>query len=330
MTTRASLDSYLADLRKEIDAGLVDALASLTAPDLIVEAMRYSLLSGGKRFRPCLTLAAADAAGAPLGLSSATSRAVSRPGALAVEMIHCYSLIHDDLPAMDNDTLRRGRPTSHVVHGDGLAILAGDALLTEAFRVLAGAAPPELSDATGPGVGRRASDIAAAHTARRLDAITRLAIAAGAAGMVGGQAVDLAAAGRVQGHGRRPADASALEDMHARKTGAMIRAATTIGAVLVGAPEAVVTAVDDYARDVGLAFQIIDDVLDVESTNDALGKTAGKDAAAGKPTYPARYGIEGSRQLAADCVTRARAALSRVGLDGRLGEIAEWTLKRTS
>jgi geranylgeranyl pyrophosphate synthase len=118
--------------------------------------------------------------------------------------------------------------------------------------------------------------------------------------------------------------------MHARKTGAMIRAAATIGAVLVGAPEAVVTAVDDYARDVGLAFQIIDDVLDVESTNDALGKTAGKDAAAGKPTYPARYGIEGSRQLAADCVTRARAALSRVGLDGRLGEIAEWTLKRTS
>lgn len=328
MTARAPLESYLADLRKEIDAGLVGALASLSAPDLIIEAMRYSLLAGGKRFRPCLTLAAADAAGAPLGLSSATSRAVAMPGAIAVEMVHCYSLIHDDLPAMDNDTLRRGRPTSHVVHGDGLAILAGDALLTEAFRVLASAAPPELSDAVEPRAGRRAADIASAHTARRVDAITRLAIAAGAGGMVGGQALDLAAAGRVQGQGRRVSDGTALEDMHARKTGAMIRAATTIGTVLVGARDAVTNAVDDYAREVGLAFQIIDDVLDVESTNDALGKTAGKDAAAGKATYPSRYGIDGSRQLAAECVARARGALSRVGLEGRLGEIAEWMLAR--
>jgi hypothetical protein len=140
MTTGAPLDDYLTTLRQEIDAALVGALRSLAAPDLIVEAMRYSLLSGGKRLRPCLTLAAADAAGAPLGLASATSRALAMPGAVAVEMIHCYSLIHDDLPAMDDDTLRRGRPTSHVVHGDGLAILAGDALLTEAFRILASAA----------------------------------------------------------------------------------------------------------------------------------------------------------------------------------------------
>jgi geranylgeranyl pyrophosphate synthase len=293
--------------------------------------MRYSLLSGGKRLRPCLTLAAADAAGAPLGLSPEASRALAMPGAVAVEMIHAYSLIHDDLPAMDNDTLRRGRATSHVVHGDGLAILAGDALLTEAFRVLASmpASAPAKPEIPESRTGRRATDLFSAQAERRTDAIARLASAAGAAGMVGGQALDLAAAGRVVGHGRRPSDAAALEDMHARKTGAMIRAATTIGAALVGAREAVISAFDDYAREVGLAFQIIDDVLDVESTNAALGKTAGKDAAAGKPTYPARYGVEGSRRMAADCVTRARASLLRVGLDGRLGEIAEWSLTRT-
>jgi geranylgeranyl pyrophosphate synthase len=232
---------------------------------------------------------------------------------------------------MDDDALRRGRPTSHVVHGDGLAVLAGDALLTEAFRVIALAPPPpESADLGVMPAGRRSSDTVSAHAGRQLDAITRLAAAAGAAGMVGGQAIDLAAAGRVVGRGRRTPDAAALEDMHARKTGAMIRAATTIGAVLVGARGTVVTAVDEYARDVGLAFQIIDDVLDVESTDAALGKTAGKDAAAGKPTYPARYGVEKSRALAAECVARARAALARVGLEGRLGEIAEWSLTRTN
>src|SRR5580765_8498943 len=155
MTTRLPLDAYLADLRADIEAGLVSALASLGAPDLITEAMRYSLLSGGKRLRPCLTLAAADAAGAPLGLTVASGRALAMPGALAVEMIHCYSLIHDDLPAMDDDALRRGRPTSHVVHGDGLAILAGDALLTEAFRVLAGAPPPIPAEDAAKGAGAR-------------------------------------------------------------------------------------------------------------------------------------------------------------------------------
>jgi geranylgeranyl pyrophosphate synthase len=231
-----------------------------------------------------------------------------------------------------DDALRRGRATSHVVHGDGLAILAGDALLTDAFRVLAAVPAPAVPDSASVGVmpaGRRSSDTASAHAGRQLDAIARLAAAAGAAGMVGGQAIDLAAAGRVVGVGRRTPDPVALEDMHARKTGAMIRAATTIGAVLVGARATVVGAIDEYARDVGLAFQIIDDVLDVESTDAALGKTAGKDAAAGKPTYPSRYGVEESRRLAAECVTRAQAAVARVGLAGRLGEIAEWTLTRT-
>ena len=328
-----TLESYLSELRQEVEAGLARALAEINAPELIAEAMRYSLLSGGKRLRPCLTLATAETTGTPLGLSIDDARTMALPAAIAVEMIHAYSLVHDDLPAMDDDALRRGRPTSHIVHGDGLAILAGDGLLTEAFRVLAGESPVVAGpvahktlrsavDAFGQSLGQLAGQN------RRLMAIRRIAVAAGSAGMVGGQAIDLAAAGRVKGRGARTIDAAALEDMHARKTGALIRASAVVGAVMVGAGESVVAAIDDYARELGLAFQIIDDVLDVEGSNEALGKTAGKDAAAGKPTYPSLYGVTESRRLAASCVTRARAALSRVGLNGRLGEIAEWSLAR--
>jgi geranylgeranyl pyrophosphate synthase len=317
VTSRPPLASYLSDLRRDIEDGLVRVLASSAAPALITEAMRYSLLSGGKRLRPCLTLAAAESAGTPLGIPIPDARALALPAAVAVEMIHCYSLIHDDLPAMDDDRLRRGHPTSHVVHGDGLAILAGDGLLTEAFGVIA-ADPSVVTPAAAP----------VADAGRRLAAIGRLAAAAGAAGMVGGQAIDLAAAGRVLGHRLHVSDPASLEDMHARKTGALIRAAAVIGAVLVGARDHVVTAIDDYARELGLAFQIIDDVLDVEGSNDALGKTPGKDAAADKPTYPALYGVPESRRLAAACVTRAQAALARVGLDGRLAELADWSLTR--
>jgi geranylgeranyl pyrophosphate synthase len=223
-------------------------------------------------------------------------------------MIHTYSLVHDDLPAMDDDELRRGRPTTHVVYGDGLAILAGDALLTEAFSVLAtwsGGALPE--------------------PAARLLAIARLAASAGIHGMVGGQAIDLAA---VEPSRRSDFGVAALEDMHARKTGALIRAACATGAIMTGAADTVVTAIDDYARELGLAFQIVDDVLDVEGSSDALGKTAGKDAEAGKPTFPAFYGIEGSRARAAECVARGNAALAAQGIGGRLVEIAEWSLTR--
>jgi geranylgeranyl pyrophosphate synthase len=312
-----TLESYLSELRQEVEAGLARALAEINAPELIAEAMRYSLLSGGKRLRPCLTLATAEATAAKLGVAPARARALALPAAVAVEMIHTYSLIHDDLPAMDDDQLRRGRPTSHVVHGDGLAILAGDGLLTEAFallasnRLLPADAPVHLED-----------------VARRFEAIRRLASAAGAAGMVGGQAIDLAAAGRVHGRPAGPIDAAMLEDMHARKTGAMMRAAAVIGALLAGASETVIAAVDDYAKDLGLAFQIVDDVLDVDSTAATLGKTAGKDAASGKPTYPARYGLDESRRMAADCVRRAKQALQRAGLNGRLAAIADWTLAR--
>lgn len=312
-----SLAAYLESLRAEVDAGLERVLTRLAAPSLIVDAMRYSAMAGGKRLRPCLTLAAAEAAGTTTNLTAEHSRALATPAAVAVEMIHTYSLIHDDLPAMDNDDLRRGRPTLHVAWGDGLAILAGDGLLTEAFNVLT--ADP--SPAAAPGAPAASSDL-------RLRATAVLSHAAGSAGMVGGQAIDLAAAGKVPRAPLAIADARALEDMHARKTGALIRAAASTGAILAGASDAVVAAIDEYARELGLAFQIIDDVLDVEGSSDALGKTAGKDAAAGKPTYPALYGIDESRRLAERCLARATAALESQKLGGRLTQIAKWSLSR--
>ena len=313
----AGLDRYLAALREEIDAALGRALVALDAPPLIVDAMRYSLLAGGKRLRPCLTLATAEAV---LPAAPAGARACALPAAVAVEMVHTYSLIHDDLPAMDDDALRRGRPTSHMVHGDGLAILAGDGLLTDAFSVLAS------SDVAS----RVTGDAVLAPPDARLRAVSVLARAAGAAGMVGGQAIDLAAAGKVPEQHAALETASALEDMHSRKTGALIRAAAVTGAVLAGGTDRVIDAVDEYARELGLAFQIIDDILDVESSDAALGKTAGKDAAAGKPTYPALYGLDESRRLAAACVDRAHTSLSRAGLGGWLHDLAMWSLARQS
>jgi geranylgeranyl pyrophosphate synthase len=311
---------YLDELRGAIiEPALARVLDATGAPPLIVEAMRYALLGGGKRLRPCLTLAAADAVAIAAGSSVDRARALALPGACAVEMIHSYSLVHDDLPAMDDDALRRGRPTTHVVYGDGIAVLAGDGLLTEAFAVLA-EAPSRASPAGAP----------AAEAQRRLDAIGVLGAAAGAAGMVGGQAVDLAGAGRVPGRAAPAFSLATLEDMHRRKTGALIRASAAIGAILAGAPPRLVAAIDAYARDLGLAFQIVDDILDVEGSAEALGKTAGKDAAAGKPTYPSLLGIGESRRLARAAINRARAALDAAGLGGRLQEIAEWSLLRQS
>jgi len=310
------LSAYLDELRQTLEPALERVVASGRYPTLIADAMRYSLMGGGKRLRPCITLAVAERVGALQNLPADDARAIALPAACAVEMIHSYSLVHDDLPAMDDDHLRRGRPTTHVVFGDGAAILAGDGLLTEAFAVLA-QSPSPLVDA-GP----------AATPEQRLRAVEVLARAAGATGMVGGQAIDLAAAGRVPSVTSPILDASGLEDMHARKTGALIRASATIGAIVVGAGDNVVQAIDDYAREIGLAFQIVDDLLDVEGSHEALGKTAGKDAAAGKPTYPALFGIDESRRLAAGCVDRAKRALATVGLGGRLDQIADWSLVR--
>ncbi len=296
------LDAARLRIERALDAWLPSEPA---CPDIIADAVRYSVFAGGKRLRPVLTLAAADAI-------SHDAIDLALPAACAIEMIHTYSLIHDDLPAMDNDTLRRGRPTLHVVYGDGIAVLAGDGLHAEAFALLA----------------REPLDDRAEIVARKLRVITLVGEAAGTNGMVGGQAVDLQAAGQAPG---RPLtlDVGGLRAMHARKTGALIRASATAGAVMAGADPAVVAAIDRYATDLGLGFQIVDDILDVEGETAALGKTAGKDAASDKPTYPKLFGLERSRQLAAECADRAHQALADAGLaDSQLSAIADWVVKR--
>jgi geranylgeranyl pyrophosphate synthase len=305
------LRAWLDARRNDVDAALERYLPVPPAcPPRVNEAMRYSLFAGGKRLRPILALAAAEPCGRGCGLEPDAARAAALPAACALELIHTYSLVHDDLPAMDDDTLRRGRPTSHVVFGEGQAILAGDALLTEAFALMA----------------REPADPALA--ARKLHAIRVVADAAGACGMVGGQAIDLAAAGSGSAF-----DADGLRAMHARKTGALIRASAAAGAIMAGAGAAELDAIERYASELGLAFQIVDDILDVEGASHALGKTAGKDAAAGKPTYPALYGLDASRRMAADCVDRAIAALDRRGAgdlcDSQLPAIARWVTSRT-
>ena len=305
------LGDYLRSRRDEVEQALARVLPPLEGSlATIRDAMRYSLLAGGKRLRPVLALTAAETV-AP---GNPEAAGLAMPAACAIEMIHTYSLIHDDLPAMDNDTLRRGKPTLHVVYGEGLAILAGDGLLTEAFALLA----RDPDDEGRPEIA-----------ARKLATMRRIAEAAGAAGMVGGQAIDLQAVGHSRG--AEAFDADRLRDMHARKTGALIRAATVAGAIMAGAPPARVDAVDRYAARLGLAFQIVDDILDVEGEGQELGKTAGKDAAAGKPTYPALFGLDASKRLAQEAADQAVAVLAESHLDrSRLAEIARWVVSRTS
>ena len=321
MTRTPGFDRHLRTQRAEIDAALEAALpVPPTCPPLIAEAMRYSLFAGGKRLRPILTLAAAEAV-VDGGHTDTPSReagtALAMPAACAVELIHTYSLVHDDLPAMDDDDLRRGRPTAHVIYGEGVAILAGDALLTHAFVVLA----------------RRRSDEPPGFDQRRLRTIARVAEAAGAAGMVGGQVLDLAATGagpRGEDPNRQTgSEDDALRKIHELKTGALIGAAAVAGAILAGGDEPAVEAVDRYATHLGLAFQIIDDILDVEGSAGDLGKTAGKDAAARKPTYPSVHGLARSRVLATQAVASARETLATAGLAGRLAEIADWVVSRS-
>jgi geranylgeranyl diphosphate synthase type II len=236
--------------------------------------MRYSLFAGGKRLRPALCLAAAEACG------GAWEPAL--PLACAIECIHTYSLIHDDLPAMDNDDFRRGKPTNHKVFGEGIAILAGDALLTIAFEIAAGAA----------GWPR--------YPHQRL--ILELAEAAGSRQLVGGQVADLEA----EGKNVSPAE---LRYIHERKTSALLRCAVRLGGMSANCSPAQLAALSDFGRHVGLAFQVIDDILDVTQSSEQLGKTAGKDTAARKATYPALVGLEKSRRIAARLTARAFAAL---------------------
>jgi geranylgeranyl diphosphate synthase, type II len=302
--------------REQIEAGLARFLPGVPAcPPLVAEAMRYSLDAGGKRLRPILTLATAEAVALARHEDVDAACQLALPAACAIELIHTYSLIHDDLPAMDNDTLRRGRPTLHVVYGDGIAILAGDGLLTEAFALL----------------GREPQAADPVLAARRLRVIARVADAAGACGMVGGQVVDLESSGTVAipGRGKRTLDGAGLRAMHAQKTGALIRAAAVAGAIMAGGTDPMVEAVDRFAADLGLVFQIVDDILDVEGASDELGKTAGKDAAADKPTYPALFGLDESRALAAEGIARAERTLSEAGLtNSHLLDIADWVTRR--
>ena len=298
---------YIEARRRDVDTALQAFLPPTPdCPPVLADAMAYSLLGGGKRLRPVLCLSACDAVGG--------NRAVALPTACAIEMIHTYSLIHDDLPAMDNDVLRRGRPTLHVVAGEGQAILAGDGLLTLAFELIAGEPRSKQWE----------------FIANKLDVIRMIASAAGAIGMVGGQAIDLACVTPdPKGQLAPPLDADGLRRMHGKKTGALIRVSATSGAVLGGGTPPLVSAIDAAAGEFGLAFQIVDDILDVEGASADLGKTAGKDAAAGKPTYPALFGLDTSKRMAAECLARAEAALGSVNLaDSHLMGIGRWIIER--
>ena len=261
-------------------------------------SMRYSVFAGGKRVRPVLMLAACEAVGGEL------NRAL--PAACAMEMIHTYSLIHDDLPAMDDDDFRRGNPTNHKVYGEATAILAGDALLSQAFILLSG-------DPGGP------------DPATRLKVIHEIAHASGSRGMVGGQVVDM------ESEGDGEVDLATLSYIHTHKTGALIRASVRAGALLGGAGEEGLAALTRYGDAIGLAFQIADDILDVEGTTEELGKDAGSDQARGKATYPALVGLEASKARAQELVEMALDALAT--FDERaepLRAIASYIVKRKS
>ena len=266
------------------------------SPADLHRAMRYAVLGGGKRLRPLLVYAAAHA----LGENGPQLDAA----ACAVELIHAYSLVHDDLPAMDDDALRRGRPTCHIVFGEAMAILAGDALQALAFEILADDTSRQTDTATGMAMLRT------------------LGRACGAEGMAGGQALDLAAVGH-------PLTLDELEHMHACKTGALIRASVQLGALAAGADGDVLQALDRYAHAVGLAFQVRDDILDVEGESAVIGKTAGKDAAAAKPTFPSIIGLDASRARLAELTDAALAAIAPLGKRaGLLEELALYAAHR--
>jgi geranylgeranyl diphosphate synthase type II len=288
-------------LREAIEPALDRALPPETAwPATIHRAVRYSLFAGGKRIRPVLVLAAGEAVGG--------AREELLPLACAVEMIHTYSLIHDDLPAMDDDDLRRGKPTSHKVFGEAVAILAGDALLTRAFHLLS--QMPEGWDE--------------ARVRRRVRATALLGEACGTSGLIGGQVVDLESEGRT-------ISASELERLHRAKTGALLSACVRGGAILGGAGEEALVLLARYAAAVGLAFQVVDDVLDATEGAERLGKTAGKDEAAHKATYVTVHGLEKARAMARDLRAEALSAVEPLGPRGApLAEIARLIVDRHS
>ncbi|MEK7385516.1 MAG: polyprenyl synthetase family protein [candidate division NC10 bacterium] len=275
------LQAYLKERRALVDAALERFLPpDDTPPPTVHRAMRYSVMAGGKRLRPILVIAGAEAVGG-------TSETVM-PTACALELIHTYSLIHDDLPAMDDDDYRRGRLTNHKVFGEAIAILAGDALLTLAFKLVA-------------------DNTALVNDARVLrDVVAELAAAAGTFGMVGGQVVDIESEGKA-------ITAETLEYIHRHKTAALIRASLRVGALLAGGDAKAVAAIGEAGSDLGLAFQIVDDILDVEGNLEELGKTAGSDERKQKATYPALHGLEASRRQAKVLIERVKQRLGVFG-----------------
>ena len=302
-----SLQASWSAWKTQIESALSKCLAeenglSGECPPRLREAMSYSLLAGGKRLRPVLVLMACEACGG--------DAEAALPAACAIEMIHTYSLIHDDLPAMDDDDYRRGRLTNHKVFGDGLAILAGDALLTLAFEVMARDVRP--------------AAVAAACCAD-------LAFAAGACGMVGGQVADLEAESQSdsQSSGSGAEQLAHLQSIHRRKTGRLIRSALTLGGRIAQADVATLGTLDHYGTCIGLAFQIADDVLDVTGSQDKLGKGVGKDASLGKLTYPGLIGLDRSRQMAQQLIDEACQAIAPWGERGqRLQAMARFILER--
>jgi geranylgeranyl diphosphate synthase type II len=293
-----NLREYLAQQQRLVDAQLERLVPAESAPpETIHRAMRYSLFAGGKRIRPILCLEAARAVSDSIEGTETT--------ACALEFVHTYSLIHDDLPALDNDDYRRGKPTCHRVFGEAMAILAGDALLTLAFQVL--------------------SSMNAAPHDRKIRMIAELATAAGTVGgMIGGQVADL------EGEGKPP-DGMLLETIHRAKTGALLRASLRLGAIHAGAQDSQYEALSCYGEHAGLAFQIVDDILDVEESSEALGKTAGKDAQQKKITFPAVYGLEESRRMAERECERAHVTLEPFGERARrLHELADLIVHRKS
>jgi geranylgeranyl diphosphate synthase type II len=290
------LSAYLRDRQAQVEAAL-DRSIAVTYPEKIYEAMRYSLLAGGKRLRPILCLASCELMGG--------NSEIAMPTACALEMIHTMSLIHDDLPAMDNDDYRRGKLTNHKVYGEDVAILAGDGLLAYAFEFIV-------------------AETRHVAPERVLHVIARVARAVGAAGLVGGQVVDLEA------EGKPDVSIDLLTFIHRHKTAALLDACVVSGAVLAGAAAADIERLSKYAQDIGLAFQIVDDVLDITATQAELGKTAGKDVQAQKATYPSFWGIEESQRQAQQLVAAAKAELASYGDAAQpLMAIADYITTRT-
>lgn len=295
-STDFDLARYLAEQQARVEAALDQSIA-IAYPDTIYESMRYSLLAGGKRLRPILCLATCE-------LLGGTSEA-AMPTACALEMIHTMSLIHDDLPAMDNDDYRRGKLTNHKVFGEDIAILAGDGLLAYAFECIAS----------------QTHGVSPEHV---LQVVSRLGRAVGAAGLVGGQVVDL------ESEGNPNVSLETLNFIHRHKTGALLEASVVCGAILAGASSSDLQRLSEYAQDIGLAFQIVDDVLDITATQEELGKTAGKDIQAQKATYPSFWGIEESKRQAEQLISAAKAQLEPFADRAQpLKAIADYIIART-